>query len=302
MPSLRNTLLASFLAASSVSGRDVPANVKTFKDSIIKQGSCKSTLATGFYSSDGDSGTYSYCGDHVKDYNVIYLQGKNGKLVNMDIDCDGIQGSPADDGRCGSSGDTQSITSFQWVLESYGTSQKDLDANIHPYIVFGNEGTKSGWKTFDPEKHGIKPLSVMAVVCGNKMFYGIWGDENGDDGDYPMVGEASISLATACFGKSMNGNFGHSEDDVLYIAFPGSDAVPGAKGAKWTAKNFDEFQSSISTLGDKLIKRIGSSNGGGGTTPPPTCSWPGHCQGAACKTGDDCSDDLICTNGKCAPP
>ena len=87
----------------------------------------------------------------------------------MDIDCDGIQGSPADDGRCGSSGDTQSITSFQWVLESYGTSQKDLDANIHPYIVFGNEGTKSGWKTFDPEKHGIKPLSVMAVVCGNKM-------------------------------------------------------------------------------------------------------------------------------------
>ena len=112
---------------------------------------------------------YSYCGDHVKDYNVIYLQGKNGKLVNMDIDCDGIQGSPADDGRCGSSGDTQSVTSFQWVLESYGTSQKDLDANIHPYIVFGNEGTKSGWKTFDPEKHGIKPLSVMAVVCGNKM-------------------------------------------------------------------------------------------------------------------------------------
>ncbi|KAJ4243935.1 hypothetical protein NW757_010867 [Fusarium falciforme] len=168
MPSLRNTLLASLLAAS-VSGRDVPANVKSFKDSIIKQGSCKSTLATGFYSSDGDSGTYSYCGDHVKDYNVIYLQGKNGKLVNMDIDCDGIQGSPADDGRCGSSGDTQSVTSFQWVLESYGTSQKDLDANIHPYIVFGNEGTKSGWKTFDPEKHGIKPLSVMAVVCGNKM-------------------------------------------------------------------------------------------------------------------------------------
>ena len=94
-----------------------------------------------------------------------------------------------------------------------------------------------------------------------------------------MVGEASISLATACFGKSMNGNFGHGEDDVLYIAFPGSDAVPGAKGAKWTAKNFDEFQSSITTLGDKLIKRIGSSSGGGGTTPPPTCSWPGHCQG-----------------------
>jgi hypothetical protein len=31
--------------------------------------------------------------------------------------------------------------------------------------------------------------------------YGIWGDTNGDDGDEAMVGEASISLATACFGS-----------------------------------------------------------------------------------------------------
>jgi hypothetical protein len=44
-----------------------------------------------------------------------------------------------------------------------------LDAFYHPYVVFGNEGTKEGWKTFDPEKHGVKPLSVMAVVCKDKM-------------------------------------------------------------------------------------------------------------------------------------
>jgi hypothetical protein len=34
------------------------------------------------------------------------------------------------------------------------------------------------------------------------------------------VGEASIALATACYGISVNGNSGHDENDVLYIAFP----------------------------------------------------------------------------------
>lgn len=97
-----------------------------------------------------------------------------------------------------------------------------------------------------------------------------------------MIGEASISLATACFGKGVNGNAGYDGNDVLYIAFPGSDAVPGAKGAKWNAQNYNDFENSITALGDKLIQRIG----GGSTTPTtstppstPTCSWAGHCVG-----------------------
>ncbi|KAL4732450.1 hypothetical protein ACLX1H_001466 [Fusarium chlamydosporum] len=259
MGSLRLLLFAS--VAALVSCRDVPDNIKTFKESIIKQGSCKDALAKGFHSADGDDGSYVYCGDHLEDYNVIYLQGNKGKLVNMDIDCDGIQGSSADDGRCGSSGDTQSVTSFQDSLQTYSTKQKDLDANIHPYVVFGNVGTKKNWPTFDAQKHGIKPLSVIAVVCGEKMFYGIWGDENGDDGEEAMVGEAAISLATACYGKSMNGNNGHDDDDVLYIAFPGSDAVPGDEGADWNATNFKDFEASLSSVGDKLVARINESNG-----------------------------------------
>lgn len=100
-----------------------------------------------------------------------------------------------------------------------------------------------------------------------------------------MVGEASISMATLCFGKEMNGDNGHSEMDVLYIAFPGSEAVPGANGADWAASNPATFEKSLQTLGNKLVKRIGSS-GGGGSTPtatakPPsaTCSWAGHCAG-----------------------
>lgn len=101
-----------------------------------------------------------------------------------------------------------------------------------------------------------------------------------------MVGEASISLATACYGTSINGNSGHDDNDVLFLAFPGSDAVPGKSGAKWTASNYDTFEASIKSLGDTLIGRLGSSSsGGGGTTTTTsaastaTCSWEGHCAG-----------------------
>ncbi|PYH95517.1 hypothetical protein BO71DRAFT_351226 [Aspergillus ellipticus CBS 707.79] len=32
----------------------------------------------------------------------------------------------------------------------------------------------------------------------------------------------------------------------------------------------------------------------------PSCSWEGHCAGASCSTYNDCSDDLVCTDGVCA--
>ena len=73
-----------------------------------------------------------------------------------------------------------------------------------------------------------------------------------------MVGEASLALATACYGRTaVNGNSGHDPNDVLYIAFKGDSAVPG-KDAAWHARSYDEFEKSISTLGDKLIERISS--------------------------------------------
>jgi hypothetical protein len=76
-----------------------------------------------------------------------------------------------------------------------------------------------------------------------------------------MVGEASLALATACFGWDMNGDNGHEDDDVLYIAFPGSEAVPGPDGAAWGADTWADFHESIAPLGDRLIQRIpGASN------------------------------------------
>lgn len=107
----------------------------------------------------------------------------------------------------------------------------------------------------------------------------MWGDTNGDDGDFPVVGEASISLATACYGRGVNGNSGHDETDVLYIAFSGTDAVPGADGAAWNAQNYNDFEASITAIGDRLIERIGGSVPPGGGDDGDDCSWPGHCEG-----------------------
>lgn len=97
----------------------------------------------------------------------MYLQGKNGNLVNMDIDCDGALGKG--DGSCDSSTDTQGQTTFQDTVAGYNKGIKDLNAYIHSFVVLGNDGSKSGYVTFKPEQYGIEPLSIVAVVCGDKM-------------------------------------------------------------------------------------------------------------------------------------
>lgn len=232
--------------------------MRKFYDSVVAQGSCKKSLQSGFYDMvNSNDNSFTYCGDHLDDYGIIYLQGGNGKLANMDIDCDG-RIDRNDDGRCGNDHSTQSTTAMKRYVAAYKNSVADLNPFVHDYVVFGNTGEKPGWITFDPREYGMEPLSLMAVVCNNKLIYGIWGDTNGDDGVNSRIGEASVSIATLCFGKGVDGEVGYDKEDVLYIGFTGSDAVPGAS-ANWKAANENAFQSSIKSLGDKLIRRIGKA-------------------------------------------
>ncbi|KFZ13337.1 hypothetical protein V502_06666 [Pseudogymnoascus sp. VKM F-4520 (FW-2644)] len=299
-------LISGLLAGSSYAG-SVPANVKSFYDGVKSKGSCSKALKSGFYALDGGAKGRAFALNH-SDYNVVYIQGKNGQLADMDIDCDGIINSPYSDGRCKASQDTQPQSSYIELIQGYKAGIKDVDSYIHSYVVLGNyaDQGKSGYTTFHPTDYGIEPLSIVAVVCNNQLFYGVWADQNGDDGP-PMVGESSLAIATLCFGKDkVDGDNGHSELDVLYIAFPGSDAVPGAKGANWKASTAKAFQDSLTAQGNKLIQRIGGGGSGpsptttGGSSPAPTCDWAGHCKGASCKTNDDCSDPWACISGKCA--
>lgn len=85
----------------------------------------------------------------------------------MDIDCDGTLGSG--NGDCDSSGDTQDQTTFGDTVASYNKGISDLNAYVHSYVVLGNQGTKDGYVNYDPQSAGIEPLSIVAVVCGDKM-------------------------------------------------------------------------------------------------------------------------------------
>ncbi|CEJ80605.1 hypothetical protein VHEMI00779 [[Torrubiella] hemipterigena] len=228
-------LLALGALSTMATAYDLPDNLKKIYNDH-KSGTCSNKLSGTF------TGGAAYCGDIS---NVIYLKGGKGNYDNMDVDCDGANNSGGD---CANDPSGQGETAFKDTVKGYGIG--DLDANIHTYIVFGNEGGKT---TFKPQDHGIKPLSLMAVVCGGKLHYGIWGDTNGGT----STGEASIAMAKLCFPKDgLNGNKGHDEKDVMYIAFSGKDAVPGKDGAKWKAKNQKEFSDSLKTLGDKLVKGL----------------------------------------------
>ncbi|KAI9797817.1 MAG: hypothetical protein M1833_005320 [Piccolia ochrophora] len=211
----------------------LPNNVKSFYDAH-KPGNCPKTLAGGFRIKEGGATVYAYC----EDQGVIYLHGPD-RFVDMDIDCDGDN---SQGGNCANDPSGLSITAFRDEVRKYGI--RDLDANKHPYVVFGND------LGFDPIQFGLKPLSVMAVVCNSKLHYGIWGDINGDT----LTGEASISLGDLCFPEeTLNGNKGHGKADVLYIGFPG--AKPSSKWA-WKAGNARDFEASIKAEGDRLIQKL----------------------------------------------
>lgn len=165
----------------------------------------------------------------------------------MDIDCDGANDKG---GACANDPSGQGITAFQDQVSQYGI--QDLDANIHPYVVFGNSGDNP---SYDPQAQGnMQPLSVMAVVCNNQLFYGIWGDTNGGT----STGESSIAMADLCFpNDGLDGDNGHGPNDVLFIGFTGDAAAPGSS-ADWTASDTQSFEDSIKDLGDSLVAGLSS--------------------------------------------
>ncbi|KAI1631641.1 fungal chitosanase of glycosyl hydrolase group 75-domain-containing protein [Biscogniauxia mediterranea] len=250
---LLNIALALSLVPGLCFSRDIPENIDRLYRRITNLAQCTANEQVGYYTSpDSNEDTFGYCADFYQSYGIMYIQGMQRHLADMDVTCKGLHGGPADDGRCNSPSPPGS-TSFSQKVASYKKSIPDLSPYIHPYVVFGNSGTT---RPFEPRQYGIEPLSVMAVVCNGKLIYGLWGDERHDSGARALVGEASLALATACYGDAMSAGHGHPGTDVLYIGFNGTEAVPGRDGAKWDAKSYGEFEASIEGLGDKLIERI----------------------------------------------
>ncbi|GAA6010557.1 hypothetical protein JCM11491_002967 [Sporobolomyces phaffii] len=184
---------------------DVPPALLSFYQTLGTKGSL--TCAEGVVidersegyktNGQGKDGTH-YCAKEKRDPAYIWW------MSNMDVDYDG---APTTEGICEGDGSYFELTAF---TDGDG---EPINALTVPYVVI-NQGDG-----IDPAKLGVQPLSVVAVLCGGKLTFGIWADSNA----LGSMGEASVNLARICFGRIINGNYGHGEPDVLYLAFPGSE-------------------------------------------------------------------------------
>ncbi|KAF4542709.1 uncharacterized protein LTHEOB_7439 [Lasiodiplodia theobromae] len=239
MISFTSTLTAAAAVFSITSAYDIPDNLQRIYDAH-KSGTCTNKLLGGFAPGvDSSDSSFAYCADISANTIYLHSDANGGQYADMDVDCDGANLGAGD---CANDPTGQSQTAFQWIVaDKYGID--DLDANVHSYVVFGNDDP-----AFDPQQHGMEPLSVMAVVCGGQLHYGVWGDTNGAN----TVGETSLALAQLCFpDEGLNGDNGHGDYDVLYIGFTGTGTVPD--DAKWSTSSREEFEDSIRGLGDSLV-------------------------------------------------
>ncbi|KAJ7741764.1 fungal chitosanase of glycosyl hydrolase group 75-domain-containing protein [Mycena maculata] len=149
-------------------------------------------------------------------------------IADMDIDCDGP------DENCAGNPDGQSLTSFG-----------ALDASKVPYFVIP--------ETFTEQNQNIlMPNALGAIICDGKMYYGIYGDQNGDTPE--AIGEASILVGQTCFpNATINGAQGHDAADVAYIVF--GEQVPSGVG------NNTIDIAALKTLGDTQVKSLQSALG-----------------------------------------
>jgi chitosanase len=258
------------LTTGMAAGRQIPQNVKSFYDTwkvyrsvlgfanILTYGqgkSCSNPLSPAYdVGVDQKSRNSVYCMN--KTSNVVFVKNQNGGFADMDIDCDG-----AGKGQGGCSDDPTGLgeTSFKDQVQSLTNGAvSDLDTNKHTFVVLSNfvsnDASGDNRKPFDIQSVGVNPLSIVAIVCGGQMFYGVYGDRNGG----VVTGEASLSLGKLCFpNEGLSGNMGHGATDVLYLAFPGAKAP---SGASWTAKDAKTFEASLAAEGDKLVARIGKTS------------------------------------------
>ncbi|GAA5865629.1 hypothetical protein JCM8547_007668 [Rhodosporidiobolus lusitaniae] len=245
---------------------DVPSSLLTFYEQIGTSGSLDCSVVDGGVGLDTRDGGYEtngsgedgtrYCGDKEEGPSYVWWES------NMDVDCDGAPDGTS--GICEGDGSYQSETAF---TDDSGAS---IDAMSVQYVVIDQDDS------FDPTNFGIQPLSVVAVICGEggKMTFGVWADTNA----LGSMGESSVTLARTCFGSSINGNSGHDEPDVLYIAFPGSasDTAPSGSGSD---------EDALFQMGQKLVSSVFGGDGDSGSGSSSTASGGGG--GSSTKGGEE---------------
>jgi len=126
--------------------------------------------------------------------------------ADMDIDCDGKTTA-----QCNSTTDP----AYQNQTAATDSQGNPLDAAALPYVVVPGNGTR-----FNYTNAGLKMGSVVAVIYGGKIEYGILGDT----GPVNIIGEASYAMAKN-LGINPDPKVGGVDKGVTYIAFTGTTAV-----------------------------------------------------------------------------
>jgi hypothetical protein len=140
----------------------------------------------------------------VANIDICGLPGAVFWTADMDVDCDGRN---VGDGKCpGDDCCYQPATAFTTKSGSY------LAASVTPYVVIPTD--------FRP--NGLAGGAVVAVIAGGKVQYAVFGDTGPDN----IIGEASYACAAA-LGIDPDPGTGGTAGPVTYIAFLGSNAVPG---------------------------------------------------------------------------
>lgn len=93
---------------------------------------------------------------------------------------------------------------------------KPLDAAILPYYVLPIYGPY-----FDYRQNGIKGGQLGAIIYGNNIEYGVFGDE---DGSPNQIGEISYAMASS-LGIDHDPRYGGVSSGVTFIIFTGSGNV-----------------------------------------------------------------------------
>ncbi|KAJ7576857.1 fungal chitosanase of glycosyl hydrolase group 75-domain-containing protein [Mycena floridula] len=157
-------------------------------------------------------------------------------IADMDVDCDGVGF------KCAGNSDGNSETSFG-----------HLSASDVPYMVLPMSMTGT-----------ISPNALGAVICNDRLFYAIYGDQNGASPE--VIGEASIMLAKTCFpNDNISGNSGHDKVDVAYMVFA-SQVPPGVQDQTIDIET-------LKALGDEQMKLF---QNGLSLNPPSTSTATSH--------------------------
>ncbi len=126
--------------------------------------------------------------------------------ADMDIDCDGRESDV-----CNADTDP----AFQPQTSAEQSDGQFLDAKTLPYVVIPLPSAR-----FDYEASGIELGAVVAVIYGDQVVYGVFGDEGPDN----IIGEASYGMASL-LGIDPDPSTGGTDGPVTYVVFSGAGAV-----------------------------------------------------------------------------